>query len=90
MLTMKPGIVKIRNDSGSIYTVEELPSVTIPVDGEIDICDSNLASFYDQFRGACDVVIGKVVGAKLWADIQAGDIVVVEIVPPRLRNLMDP
>ena len=76
-----PGVLKIKNVSGGPYDIEELAGHTIADQEEIDICDSNLAVYYEGYKSALRLV-EETTTAKLYQDIQSGDIEVTEKTPP--------
>lgn len=80
LLNTGPGIAKIKNVSGAPYDVEEMPGVTIPDQGEIDLLDTELVSHYTDYPSA-KALLTKSEGAQLRQDIIAGNIEIVELRP---------
>ncbi len=80
MLT--PGSVKIKNVSGAPYAVEELAGHVVADQETIDLLDDALPSHYEAYVVAVRLVEGTPT-ARLYQDIQGGDIEVIEKTPPR-------
>jgi len=78
---MLRGIAKIKNVSGSSYDVEEMPGVTIPNNGIIDLLDDTLNSYYVNFDDV-ERLLTSSITAKLRQDIIAGDIEIIELASP--------
>lgn len=75
------GKVRIKNVSGADYFIEELGDHQIADQEELDIMDPTLPSYYNDWEAANRLVTA-LTGAKLYQDIQAGDIEVVLNQPP--------
>jgi len=76
-----PGVLKIKNVSGAPYAIEEIAGHTIADQEEIDLCDAELPVFYEGYDSALRLV-EEMTEAKLYQDIQAGDIEVIEMTAP--------
>jgi len=75
------GTAKIKNISGAPYDVEECPGVTIPAGEIVDLLDTSLPSHYAVFSDAVRLLTTST-ESKLYQDIAAGTIEVVELLPP--------
>jgi len=69
------GSVKIKNVSGVPYTVEEVDQIVA------DQAELELMDYYDDWKAA-NRLVTQTTTAKLYADIQAGDVTVVANLPP--------
>ena len=74
------GVLKLKNVSGSPYAVEELSGVVVADQETIDLLDPALPQFYMTWEDA-NRLVTELTGAKLYQDIQAGDIEVTESQP---------
>lgn len=77
---MARGIFKIRNDSGSPYTLAELAGAVIPTDGELDLMDPELPVFYDSWSAVQN--LKTMIACQVYADLQSGDLTIVHEVEP--------
>ena len=78
---MKRGIVKIKNVSGSDYTVAEIGGHLLTDQAEVDLLDTELPTFYDDWEVAKRLVTEQN-ASQLYQDILLGEIEVVSLVPP--------
>lgn len=76
-MSINTGVARIKNVSGNPYDVEEMPGVTIPDQGEIDLLDPALPSHYTSFDDVQNLLTN-LPNAKLRRDIDAGLLEVVE------------
>lgn len=76
-----PGVVKVKNVSGVPYSIEELGGHIIADQEVLDLCDSGLPLYYGSYLIAVRLV-EETTTAKLYQDIQLGDIEVTEKTPP--------
>lgn len=78
---MMRGILKIKNVSGGTYNVVELGGHELADDEEVDLCDDQLDTFYQDWDAAKRLT-EEMTTAQLYQDIQGGDIEVVLSRPP--------
>jgi len=75
------GSVIIKNESGSTYNVVELGGLELANGAQLDLMDSGLASYYDDYEAA-NTLVTTLATAKLRQDILTEDIVVIFNSPP--------
>ena len=80
-MTVDIGTVRIKNVSGDDYPVEELGGHIVADQEIINLMDQDLPIHYDSWEAANSLVT-RLVTAKLYQDIQAGDIQLIENTPP--------
>lgn len=68
-------VLKIRNDSGSSYVVEELGGYSLDPGAEVDLMDEAIPGHYDSWEAA-RALVHSTPTAKLFQDIQGGDITI--------------
>lgn len=76
-----PGVVKIRNVSGSPYTIEELNGHVLAHNASVNLCDPEVPNYYQDWEAA-NRLVSELTTAKLYQDIQAGKLTVVLSRPP--------
>jgi hypothetical protein len=77
------GSIKIKNTTGSPYSVVEMGGTIIAPGAEIDMLDENVAGHYGDYEAAHRLV-SELATAKLRQDIITGVIVVSLDQPPRM------
>lgn len=78
---MKRGIVKVKNVSGSDYAMAEIGGHLLADQAEVDLLDTELPTFYDDWEVAKQLVTEQN-ASQLYQDILLGQIEVVSLVPP--------
>lgn len=79
-------VLKIRNDSGGVYSVEELGGYDLDPGEEVDLMDEAVPGHYDNFDAA-RALVHSTPTAKLYQDIQAGDISITQEQRPDPQSL---
>jgi hypothetical protein len=74
---MTRGSIKIQNVSGTHYVVEELGGLVVADQETIDLLDPALVQHYADWEDA-NRLVTSLPTAKLYQDIQAGVVVVIE------------
>ena len=80
---MDKGSLKIKNNTGSTYTVVEMGGTEIAPGAEIDVLGEDVPGHYDDYE-AVHLLVTQLVTAKLRQDIISGDILVTLDQPPRM------
>jgi hypothetical protein len=75
------GRVVVKNVSGEDYTIEEIDHLLADQE-QVDLLDLDLSSHYQDWEAANRLVTG-LETAKLYQDIQSGDVEIVENTPPQ-------
>jgi len=70
------GSIVIKNNTGAEYIVEELFGYVLAIDGEIDLLNAETDYFYRDWDAA-NRLVTNLPTAKLYQDIQSGDIFVI-------------
>lgn len=76
-MNVDKGILRIKNISGAPYSFEELGGHTIQDQETVDLMDTSLPAFYDDWIAAWSAA-KELSTTKLYQDIQAGDLEIVE------------
>jgi hypothetical protein len=82
-MTFIQGIVSVKNVSGAEYTIEEI-DYTMQDQEVVDLLNTGLPNHYEDWESAKRLVT-TLTTAKLYQDIQAGNVVVDEIKEPMGR-----
>lgn len=75
------GVVRIKNVSGEDYTVEEVGGLVLPDQEVFNILDPAVPNTYTDFEAAFRLV-AELTTAKLYQDIQAGKVALLETTSP--------
>lgn len=79
-MTFIQGIVSVKNVSGSTYTIEEI-DYTMQDQEVVNLMETGLPNHYEDWEAAKRLVT-ELTTAKLYQDIQAGDVEIDEIKEP--------
>ncbi len=71
------GIYRIKNNTGSVYQIEELAGQEIAAGGILDLMDDTLPLHYTKIE-TIDYLLANCTDSKLYQDVQSGGIEVVE------------
>lgn len=78
---IRQGAVVIKNVSQTSYEVAEIGGHVLAPQSQVDLLDTNLPEFYDDWQAAKDLVTEENT-SQLYQDIEAGTIEVVELREP--------